>query len=286
MRKYLKLMRVHHYIKNLLIFTPTIFSGYLFEKEIFWSSILGFITFSFLASFIYIINDIQDVELDRLHPTKRNRPLAANVITIKRAKMISVILLVLMALTNIYISNNVMTWICLLAYLILNIAYSNGLKNYPIIDVTILVSGFVIRVIYGSAVTGIEISKWLYLTVIALSFYLGLGKRRNELIKQKATSRKVLQYYNHDFLDKNMYMCLALTIAFYSLWTVDPLTIERISNNYLIWTVLLVIIICMKYSLNIETTSDGDPVEVILSDKLLLLLIILFSVITLAIIYI
>ena len=137
----------------------------------------------------------------------------------------------------------------------------------------------------GFNVTGIEISKWLYLTIIAMSFYLGLGKRRNELLKQKGNSRKVLKYYNQGFLDKNMYMCLALTIAFYSLWSVDPITIERVSNTDLVWTVPFVILICMKYSLNIEGNSDGDPVEVVLKDKALLAMLAIYGVITVGIIY-
>jgi len=98
-------------------------------------------------------------------------------------------------------------------------------------------------------------------------------------------SRKVLQFYNHDFLDKNMYVCLALTITFYALWTVDTMTIERIGNSNLVWTVPLVIVICMKYSLNIEGNSDGDPVEVILADKWLLVLTLILAVIMILLIY-
>ncbi|WP_347791250.1 decaprenyl-phosphate phosphoribosyltransferase [Solibacillus sp. CAU 1738] len=286
MLKYIKLMRVHHYIKNGLIFAPLVFSANLFEKDLLFASLLGFLAFSFMASAIYIINDIQDVELDRLHPTKCKRPLAANLISLGSARILVLVLVFISTLLNFYASGeNLVSWIWLGAYLILNIAYSNGLKNFPIIDIAILVSGFVLRVLYGSAVTGIYISDWLYLTVISMSFYLGLGKRRNELAKQKDTSRKVLKHYNHSFLDKNMYISLALTITFYSLWTVDPVTSERLSNPYLVWTVPLVILICMKYSLNVEKESDGDPVEVILNDKILLSLILLFLGITFGIIY-
>lgn len=287
MKKYIKLMRMHHYIKNGLIFAPLIFSGSLFNTDLFLKSLLGFVAFSLVASTIYIINDIQDVELDRLHPTKCKRPLAANLISLTNAKILAVSLILIAVLINVYAADNSpLSWASLILYLILNIAYSNGLKNYPIIDVAILVSGFVLRVLYGAGITGIEISSWLYLTVIAMSFYMGLGKRRNELIKQKNVSRKVLKYYNQGFLDKNMYMSLALTITFYSLWTVDPITIARLSNDYLVWTVPLVILICMKYSLNIEGDSDGDPVEVIIKDKVLMTMVVFFLLITLGIIYI
>ena len=283
----MKLMRTHHYIKNSLLFIPLIYSGQLVNSELFWKSVIGFIAFSFIASVVYIINDIQDVENDRKHPTKCLRPLASNQISLSMAKLLAgVLIIVACTLNTVADGSSTLAWTSLILYLLLNIAYSNGLKNYPIIDIAILVSGFVLRVLYGAGITGIEISNWLYLTVIAMSFYLGLGKRRNELVQQKNASRKVLKYYNHNFLDKNMYICLALTITFYSLWTVDPVTIARISNDFLVWTVPLVILICMKYSLNIEGDSDGDPVEVVLRDKILLGMVILFGCITLGIIYI
>lgn len=279
-------MRIHHYLKNGLIFSPLLFSGLLFNVSLIKTTILGFIAFSLIASVVYIINDINDVELDKLHPTKSKRPLASGEISINSARFVAISLIFIAFIINTFISgNSPMSWVILILYLILNVAYSKGLKNYPIVDVAILVSGFVLRVIYGSAITNIEISSWLYLTVISMSFYLGLGKRRNELLKQKDLSRKVLKYYNHNFLDKNMYMCLALTIVFYALWTVDPITNQKINNNLLTWTVPIVILICMKYSLNIEKDSDGDPVEVVIKDKLLLLFVVLFILCTVGIIY-
>ena len=286
MKHYLKLMRVHHYIKNLLIFTPLIFGGLFFSSDLLLLTVIGFISFSLVASSIYIINDIQDVEADRLHPTKKSRPLAMNAISITNAKILFVmLLLIVIGLQIVFFNDSIWPLVVLVTYFILNILYSNGLKHYPIIDISILVSGFVLRVLYGSSITSIEISNWLYLTVLMMSFYLALGKRRNELKRQNSTSRKVLQYYNQDFLDKNMYMCLALTIGFYSLWTVDPVTILRLSNEYLVWTVPIVILICMKYSLNIERDSDGDPVEVIMKDKIVLSLIVAFMCVCMAIIY-
>ena len=107
----------------------------------------------------------------------------------------------------------------------------------PIIDVVILVSGFVLRVMYGGIVVNVEVSKFLYLMVIFGSFYLGFGKRRNEILKNGDKSRRVLSYYNKEFLDKNMYVCLALAIVSYSLWCVDPSTISRIGNDYLFMTI-------------------------------------------------
>ena len=287
LKKYFKLMRIKHYVKNGLVLLPLLFSGQMSDRVLFGKSILGIIAFCLISSVIYIINDIRDAERDRLHPTKCKRPIANGSVTVKSAWISAVLLLASSVVFNYFsTSENLLAWMFIGLYFAINLAYSLGLKGVPIFDIAILASGFLIRVLYGSAITGIEVSKWLYLTVISMSFYLGLGKRRNELVKQNdGATRKVLQFYNYNFLDKNMYMCLALTIVFYSLWSVDPMTIERLSAKSLVWTVPLVILICMKYNLIVEGNSDGDPVEVIFKDKLLLGLVIIFGIITIGIIY-
>ncbi|MDR1565038.1 MAG: decaprenyl-phosphate phosphoribosyltransferase [Oscillospiraceae bacterium] len=286
MLKYLKLFRLKHYIKNLLVFLPLIFGGQLLGSKAI-NSLWGFIAFGLISSAVYIINDIRDAEKDRQHPTKRNRPIASGAISAKRAAAL-VPVLVILALGLNYLATGFewLTYAIPLAYLALNIAYSFGLKNIPIIDITILASGFLLRLIYGAALTDIAISKWLYLTVIAASFYLALGKRRNELIKHSGdATRNVLAYYNKGFLDKNMYLCMALAVTFYSLWSIDSVTTQRVGNQNLIWTVPIVLLICMKYSMVIEGSSDGDPVEVLLGDKLLLGLIAVLAAVIGAVIY-
>ncbi len=285
--KYLKLIRIKHYIKNALIFLPLIFSGMMTNFELFVNTFLGALTFCFLSSTIYIINDIRDIENDRAHPTKRKRPIASGEIPVKTASIIAGILLIISFITNYCVARfDIMPWAYAILYFLLNIAYSMGLKNVPIADIAILVSGFLIRVLYGSVITGIEISNWLYLSVMSMSFYLGLGKRRNELARSSnVSSRKVLKFYTYGFLDKNMYMCLALTVMFYSLWSIDKVTVARIGNSRLIWSVPLLILCCMKYSLNIESNSDGDPVEVILHDKMLIFLSGFLMLFMIAVIY-
>ncbi len=287
MKNYLKLMRVHHYLKNVLIFLPLVFSQNLFNFDLLSKTIFGFCSFSILSSIVYVINDIQDVEKDRKHSTKCKRPIASGAVSIREAYILAVVIATAgIVLNYLACGFNLKAWLFVIMYVGFNFAYSMGLKNRPIIDITILVSGFLFRVLYGSAITSIDVSNWLYLTVIAMSFYLGLGKRRNELDTEGSKSRKVLKYYNREFLDKNMYMCLGLTIVFYSLWCVDPTTIARYPNKNLVWTVPLVMIICMKYSLNVEGDSDGDPVSVLLKDKVLIGLTLLYIIIVLLIIYV
>lgn len=274
----IKLMRPHHYIKNGLLFLPLVFSGNLLNKEFIFVMIIGFLAFSLSSSIIYIINDIFDVEKDRLHPKKCKRPIASGEISIKFAWFWAFLLFIAVILLNsIVATNNIGAWVLLGLYIVLNFSYSMGLKQVPLIDVAILVSGFLIRVLYGASIINVVVSNWLYLTVISMAFYLGLGKRRNEMSRQGSETRKVLQFYNYNFLDKNMYLANALTIVFYSLWCVDTSTVARFSNK-LIWTVPLVMLISMKYSLNIEGNSDGDPVDVVLGDKLLMGLAIIYMI--------
>lgn len=273
MKKYLKLIRIKHWLKNGLVFFPIFFSINLLNISLLLKAFIAFLVFSFTSSIVYVLNDINDVEKDRLHPIKKKRPLASGEISIKKAKIIIAILAVITAILTAlmyYQSRKIVIAIIPLAYLVLNIFYSKGLKNIPIIDVVILVSGFVLRVMYGGVVANVEVSKYLYLMIMFGACYLGFGKRRNEIIKNGNKSRKVLSFYNQGFLDKNMYVALALAIVSYTLWCVDPMTIERIGNDNLFWTIPIVMVILQLYSLDIEGNSHGDPIEVILSDKILI----------------
>ena len=270
MKEYIKLMRVKHYVKNGLVFMPLFFSGMLFNKTYLFNTIQGFLCFCLVSSAVYILNDYRDIEKDRKHPIKCNRPLASGKVKPGNA----LVLMSLSLIITIAVSLRIGEWKALgflALYFGLNVAYSMGAKNIPIIDIVILASGFVIRLFYGGCITGIEISKWLYLVVVTGSLYMGLGKRGNELKKQTDT-REVLKYYNKAFLDKNMYVCVTLANVFYALWTVE------MQNRIMIWTVPFFIVILMCYSLDVEGDSDGDPVEVILKDKVLIGLIAIYAI--------
>ncbi len=272
MKKYLKLMRTHHYIKNLLVLATLACSGQLFNIEKLISSLIAFASFCLLSSVVYIINDICDKEKDLNHPTKGKRPISAGNISVKNAWCLAAILFVLSFVFNYFVFD-LKSSLLLLLYFILNVAYSFGLKNVPIVDISILTSGFLIRLLYGAFVTDIEVSKWLCLIVIAVAFYFSLGKRRNELRQLGGSeTRAVLQSYSVSFLEKSMSMCLTLANVFYALWSMDSKTIAFYNNQYLIFTVPIVLLITMKYSMTVEGDSDGDPVEVLLHDKILLLL--------------
>lgn len=285
MRQYLALMRVHHYMKNLLVFAALVASGQLFDPAKLSAGALGFLAFCATASAIYIINDIRDCEKDRLHPTKCKRPIASGAVAISRAMILALALVVVAVLCNLPVLQP-LALLLLASYFVLNLAYSFGLKNVPIVDIAILAAGFVIRVIYGALLTDITISNWLYLAVFALSFYMALGKRRGELVNVgDGPTRAVLKAYPLDFLNRGMTMCLTLANVFYALWSMDQVTTSVYHNRYLIFTVPIVLLITLKYSLTIEGTSDGDPVEVLLHDKALLMLVLVYLLAMFGILY-
>lgn len=283
MKEVLKLIRTKHYIKNLLIFLPIIFSKNMSNINFLIKTVLAFLIFSLAASIIYIFNDIRDAEKDRMHPIKKNRPIASGSITKRQAVCVMVVfLLVCMVMSVLIFRLNLKAYAIVITYIIINFAYSYKLKNIPILDFTIVASGYLLRVLYGAVIIDVPVSHWLYLTILSISFYMAIGKRRNEISnnvnEETKDTREVLKYYTNSFLDKNMYMSLSLAIMFYSLWCVD---INSQINGLInpIYTIPIVILISMRYSLNIEKTeSTGDPVEIILKDKVIIALLILLCI--------
>ena len=222
---YLKEMRVSHYIKNGLIFIPVIFSGNLTNIYLICLNLIFVICFSFMASVVYIINDIKDIEKDRLHPVKKERPIASGKISVKNSLILAMILLIISFTISGYISavnGNFVPMLIMGLYFVINILYSIfGLKNIPLLDVCILTFGFYLRVLLGALISGVEISSYLYLIIIFGTFYLGFGKRRNELKNNGGETRKVLSLYNVAFLDKSMLSCMILSVVFFSFWCME-----------------------------------------------------------------
>lgn len=284
---FIKEMRVHHYIKNALVLCPLFFSGNFFNKEKIFLSLPAFLSFSFISSAVYVVNDIFDKEKDSLHPVKRLRPVASGKISLRSAWVLFFTLTALAVSLSLFL-NGVLPFFLILLYFTLNLAYSFGAKNIPFVDIFILVSGFFIRVLLGSVVSECRISDWFYLTVISASLCMALGKRRGELLKtesKKGETRKVLKFYTHNFLDKNIYSFITMINIFYALWAIDKKESMTSSHSYFFLTVPLVIFITLRYSFDIEGKSDGDPVEVLIHDKILLVLCFLFALFSLLTLY-
>ena len=285
----IRLCRPKHWIKNILVFAPLVFSGKLLNPVDFLITVAGWFAFGFIASAVYVFNDLCDLENDRRHEIKKNRPLASGIVSPRAAIVLSCFLLICAFTVNAVFCPATKA-ICMLAlYIVLNIVYSVRAKKVPLLDIAILVSGFLIRIYYGAFLIDTPVSPWLYLTITAMAAYLGLGKRRNELktrIRENQEIDGVLKSYPAHFLDRNMYMCLTLAITFYALWSISPVPVlPDEATDYRIGTVPLVLLICMRYSLLIEIKTYADPVDVLTSDKALISLVLLYGAYMLFLMY-
>lgn len=288
-KDYLRLLRVRQYIKNILIFLPLVLSFNIKNMSLVAKSIYGWIIFSCVASCIYIFNDMKDKGYDAEHPRKCKRPLAAGKISSKKAKNVLLGLSILVFIL-ICIQRNIYAAVLLLLYVITNIVYTLYAKNISILDVLMLAAGYMIRIIYGGTICNIKISAWVTITAFSAALWLGFGKRCNEM-KEVITNEKVYGHgcleqdrknsYTMDFLKNNVNNCMTLTVIFYSLACMDSNTTVAQNGVNLIGTIPLVIIICLEYMLLIDRGEEGDPVEVVLNNKFLLVLILLYGVVLL-----
>ena len=284
----IRLCRPHHWIKNALIFAPLVFSGRLSDATDFMATFYGWLAFGLYASAVYVFNDLHDIESDRRHEIKKNRPLASGAVSVAQARVLAVLLFCAGTAVNLRVAPDKTTAALPVLYVLLNVFYSAGIKKVPLADVAVLVSGFLIRVFYGGFVIRAAVSVWLYLTVTAMAACLGLGKRRNELMKRINTGDEidgVLKFYTPAFLDKNMYMCLTLAIAFYALWAIAPIPVMPDPANARVWSVPVVLLICMRYSLLTERDSYADPVDALFSDRTLQGLVAFYGLFMLLIMY-
>ncbi len=281
----IRLMRVKHWIKNLLLFFPIVFSGQLLNKFLCLKVMIGFFAFSFVASIIYIFNDLKDIEMDKRNTVKQKRPLASGAITKSEAYIWIGILSASVCVIYYLAELELRFWLCLVCYLFINIGYSIGMKNIPIADIAILSAGYLLRLYAGGELAGVGVSEWMFLTVMAASFYLGFGKRRNEQLRYGDKGRKILKMYTMGFLDKGMQMFLTLTVVFYALCCADKNTDVARGGVNLLWSVLVVVLVLLRYNMLLEGDDDGDPVEVLQRDRVLIMMIVFYAISVLLLIY-
>lgn len=285
----IKQLRIKHYVKNGLIFLPLFFSGQLSNLSAILYSISGFVSFCLIASFVYVINDLFDAKNDRKHSRKRKRPIACYMIKTYEAIILATLLFVASITLNI-ITLGINYWSLgiLVGYAILNLLYSFALKHIPIVDAFVLALCYLVRVLFGGLIINTAVSKWLYLTILCGALFMGFGKRRNELKQETSSTRKVNEFYNYNFLDKNLYICLAMSLVFYSLWAIDLNFDKGQFNRFLLLvTIPLVYFIMMKYSLDIEQSeNNGDPIDVLLKDITLILSVIIFVALIIVAVYV
>lgn len=286
----IKQLRMKHYIKNGLIFLPLFFSTKLTNISDLIACVSSFISFCFIASMVYVINDLLDARKDRLHKKKRKRPIACYMIKPYEAVVMAITLFIMsIGLSILTFGMDWLILFILIGYALINFAYSLYLKHLPIVDVFTLASCYLIRLFYGSIVIDVELSNWLFLTVLCGALFMGFGKRRNELKQQKNETRKVNRLYTQNFLDKNMYIAMAMCLVFYSLWAIDFKNMEynQFNRILLLSTIPIIYFIMMKYSLNIENeNNDGEPIDVLLKDYVLIATVLVFLIFIIFAVYI
>jgi 4-hydroxybenzoate polyprenyltransferase len=265
----LQLMRTHQYVKNFFIFLPLFFALKTTESELLINAFIAFIAFSLTASAIYILNDYHDIEEDRQHPKKKNRPLASGAISRAQATVIMVVLFV--ASFSLIVPLSLPATVIVGIYVVMNIAYSLYLKHVAIIDVTVIAIGFVLRLFVGAAVTGIELSMWIVIMTFLLALFMALAKRRDDVLIYLNTGkkmRKVIDGYNLQFLDAAMAIMASVVIVAYTIYTTSAEVVERVHSQYLYLTALFVILGIMRYlQITFVQKESGSPTRIVLKDR-------------------
>ncbi len=296
----IKVARPVHWIKNLAVFAALIFTGTFFIPSYFETVIIAFMSFCFITSASYIINDIQDARLDRLHPVKKDRPIASGKLSVSIAYT-EAILLVLM---SYFLAKqlNPLFFYSIVAYFILQIMYSTFLKNISVLDILIIATGFVVRVYAGAFAIDAHLSVWFLLCVVSVALFLAAGKRRAELnliSTSKELTRKSLGSYPKELLNSYVtmfanasWMSWALFTFFESPKTALPLwlILAEISktttvSKLLMATIPVVIFIIMRYQKIIFENNSEAPEKAVLSDRWLMSFVLLWTAMVMIILY-
>jgi 4-hydroxybenzoate polyprenyltransferase len=284
-RALVKTMRPRQWSKNAFLFAALVFDGKLLRLPDLSRTFAGFVLFCLISSSVYIFNDLMDVEADRLHPVKKNRPIASGRLPVPAAVAAGTIL----ALLSVGLGF-LLAWqfaLTVLVYFCMIMVYSKWLKHVPILDVLILAAGFVLRVHAGTTLIIVErFSPWLYVLMSLLALYLGFGKRRAELALlagDTTNQRKVLDGYTLPLLDQLITIVSGTTILAYSLYTFFRLP----DNHTLMLTIPFVIYAIFRYLYLIQVRQiGGEPEEILLSDRPFQISLFLWGLAVLAVFYI
>ncbi len=280
-------MRPKQWVKNILVFPALFFSQNLFNLQMLVKTAGAFISFCLIASSVYLINDIFDRERDRLHPEKKNRPIASGKVKPYEAGVLAFVLFILGMVLSIKISFALL--VILLIYMGSNFLYSIWVKHIAILDVFLVSLGFVLRVVAGGEAIKVEISAWIILCTILGSLFLSFAKRRHELSVQgelAVNHRRSLAEYSPYFLDQMIAVTTASTVMAYSLWTMWPSVVEKFHTKNLPWTIPFVCYGIFRYLYLVHQKGEGgDPTKLFLKDKPLLINIILWLASVLLILY-
>jgi decaprenyl-phosphate phosphoribosyltransferase len=283
MRDHIKLLRPKDWAKNLFLFIPSFFAGKLFDPSSFREQALlllgGFAAFSFLASSIYIINDYRDVEDDRKHPVKKNRPLASGKVKKPVGLAVSIGLLIGGFIVSYLIDPTYKFLFIAGIYYVLNLFYSFGVKNWSVVDILVLATGFVLRVKAGAVLGDVHTTEWLIIMTFLLALFMAIAKRRDDVMLKVNTGtevRKAVKGYSLEFLNTLLGLFCAIMIVSYINYTVSGALYKEFGHR-LYYTSLFVIAGVMRYlQITFVLNKAGSPTEILYKDRFIQLTILLW----------
>jgi 4-hydroxybenzoate polyprenyltransferase len=279
-------LRPHQWLKNLVVLAALVFSKHLFDLDALAQALLAFAVFCALAGAVYLVNDLADLERDRLHPAKRTRPLASGQLPPRLARAAAALLFVA-ALAAAWVLGPGFL-VCALAYPALGLAYSLGLKHVLILDVLAVALGFVLRAVAGAVAIGVHFSPWLLVCTLLLALFLALAKRRHELVtlEDAAAHRQILAEYSPYLLDQMIGVVTASCLTAYAFYTLAPETVEKYRTERLALTIPFVIYGIFRYLYLVHHRGQGgSPGDVLLTDRPLLVAVALCAAVMVLIVY-
>lgn len=291
MKNLIRLIRPHQWVKNLVVLLPVFFGGALLHIESVYAGLITALCFSFVASSIYCLNDIVDVDDDRRHPVKCHRPMASGAISIAQGYILMFSMFVLSMLSTFLLRQSQLeTASVILFYWLLNIAYCLKLKQYAIIDVCVVSFGFVLRILAGGYATSIHLSKWIVLMTFLLMLFLSFAKRRDDVVRMNETGHAPRQNtirYNLTFINQAITITSSVTLVCYIMYTVSPETIHNFHTDYLYLTSVFVLVGLLRYiQIAVVDKRSGDPTKVMLHDRFMQFVVLAFGLAFLFIIYV
>lgn len=283
-----RLIRVPQWIKNTFVFVPLVFSMHIFDVPYLTKALLGAFIFSLASSCVYVMNDIVDREADRQHPKKKNRPLASGAISV--AQGIGIVVVLAAAILALLFFTPVKFIVVVAAFFALNTLYSFSWKHIVLLDVFSIAAGFMLRVIAGAFIIQVPSSSWLILTTMFISLFLGVMKRRSELVLlnegTKTSTRKVLEEYSIAFTDQMATVSAAAVIICYAMYTTAQRTITTFNTDQLILTTPFVVFGIFRYMYLVIKHDQGEnTTEIMMNDLPMILTVLLYLAAVVLIIY-
>lgn len=283
---YIRILRLSDWLKNIFVFVPLVFSKHLFHTDYILTVASGFIAFSIASGMVYVFNDIIDADRDRLHPLKKDRPVASGELNKSRAAFLLFVLFIIVLLFTILLNNKFI--LIIWTYVLINLLYTLYLKKIVIADIFSIASGFLLRVVSGAVIIDVDLSNWLILTTIFLSLFLAVMKRRVEFasIPDPSIQRVVLKDYSLPFIDMIAAVTSTCVVISYAFYSVAERTMKAFGSEEFVFTTLFVIFGIFRYMfIAIKKNKGENVIEAILNDLPMTINLILYIFVSLYIIY-